>query len=557
MITSIDDVARELASGTLLEHRHENLELKQSWRDDNGPKLSALGNNLNIDEGWFVVGVKDDGTLVGHDEGWARGTEQVISQHLNRHLDPTQTCTGVRALQVPQGWVIAVSVRNPGAVVNWEGKAYKRAGTTIEEMRPEEILELTIALPGLADYSRQPWIGPVNDDSVAAYANAVAARQDDPAVAARRGLASEQLLGRLSLLGRNASRILFGDCRYRVILYDEHGDPQQNATQRGLYDLVSGRFIERVQIWARQQFGTNETPFPPLALKEALANAVAHAAYFESDGDITIEVLSDKVIISNLCLPESAYFANRWFSRSRKTVNGLLMEALRLAGAVDELGRGKNLIFRDSINSGVRPPQVAIEKAGRYDRWRLYLYGGTRNEMQLRLLRRIQDLYPDPQKALIAFALVLWRNMPLSEIRQYIDGESAALFAEVITDLNGPVFYIPDQDRLVLSRWVRVLVEEGKDSKTLTPAEEQRLYDLAYDLTTQYDQGLFTPKRLRELAELGETASDRTTSSNLLKKWLAEGKIKKARKGVYEFVARRVTHVDVKRLLERLQSQSK
>lgn len=285
MITATDDVIRELASGTLVEHRHENLELKQSWRDDVGPKLSALANNLAIDEGWLLVGVRDDGSVIGHDEGWARGTEQVISQRVNRHLDPTQTCTGIRPLQVAQGWIIAVSVRSPGAVVNWEGKAYKRAGTTIEEMRLEEILELTIALPGLTDYSRQPWTGNVNDDSVAAYANAVAARQDDPAVAARRGLASEQLLARLSLLGRNATRILFGDCRYRVILYDAHGNPQQNAAQKGLYDLVSGRFIEQVQIWARQQFGTTTTPFPALALKEALANAVAHAAYFESDGD--------------------------------------------------------------------------------------------------------------------------------------------------------------------------------------------------------------------------------------------------------------------------------
>ena len=53
------------------------------------------------------------------------------------------------------------------------------------------------------------------------------------------------------------------------------------------------------------------------------------------------------------------------------TINGLLMEVLRVAGHVDELGRGKNLIFSDSIKNGKRSPEVILERAGRYDRWKL------------------------------------------------------------------------------------------------------------------------------------------------------------------------------------------
>lgn len=553
VITSVADILAELQNGTLLEHRHSNLELKESWREDHGPKLSALANRIEQGTGWLVIGVSDKGQVVGRDEKWARTIEEVVSQHINRNLDPVQACTTVECVDSGSAWVLAVCVSNPGAVVYWDSVAFKRAGTTLEEMKPHEVLELTIKLPGVTDYSRQPWTGPVSDAMVAGYAASVADKQNDPTVAARRGLTSEQILVRLSLLGRSATRILFGDCAYRVVLYDNSGVPTQNATFRGLYELLGGTFVERVQNWAKLQLGTTEDqPFPELALKEALANAVAHAAYFEHDGDVTIEVHPDRIVLSNLCLPESRYFANRWFSRSRKSVNNLLMEALRLGGFVDELGRGKNLIFRESILSGKRPPQVSMERAGRYDRWRLFLYGGTRDSVQLRLLRRIQEIYPDPHKVLIAYALVLWRNETIADIRQYIDGESLPVFAEVLGDLNGPIFYWQEQDRVVLRRWARVLLDEGKDSKTLTPAEEKDFFDFAYDLRTRYFRGLFTPQDLRKLAAMGETPSERSTTSNLLKKWVGEQTIRKVRKGVYEFVPRPVPSSTIQDLLARL-----
>jgi predicted HTH transcriptional regulator len=555
MIGSVGDILSELASGTLQEHRHANLELKETWREEHGPKLSALGNHIEQPLGWMVIGVDNNGSAVGRDERWARNAEEVISQHLNAHLDPAQACGEVSVVDTTRGWIVVIKVINPGAVVYWKMKAYKKAGTTIAEMRPGEVLELTIKLPGLTDYSKQPWSGAVDETLVTSYMNSVAARQKDLAIAERSGATSEQLLARLSLSGRNAARILFGDVSYRVVLYERDGVPQENAKKYGLYELVSGQFIEQAQRWAQRQLGVSAEPFPRLALKEALANTVAHTAYFENEGEITLEVFPDRIVISNLCLPESGYFANKWFSRSRKTVNNLLMEALRLGGFVDELGRGKNLIFRDSILNGKRPPEVSLEKAGRYYRWRLFLYGGTSDPVQLRLLQRIQETYSDPHKALIAYALVLWRSRPLSEIRNFIDGESLPVFAEVISDLNGPIFYWQEQDRIVLRRWARVLLDEGKDSKTLTLAEEKDLYDLAYDLRTRYYRGVLTPKDLRKLADMGETASERTVSANLLSKWVAEGKIRRTSKGVYEFVPKPSPPVDYKQLLEILRKR--
>jgi hypothetical protein len=226
------------------------------------------------------------------------------------------------------------------------------------------------------------------------------------------------------------------------------------------------------------------------------------------------------------------------------------MEILRFAGFVDELGRGKTLIFSESLKSGKKLPQVILEKSGRYDRWRLNLYDGTKNTIQLKLLSRLKETYTDEHKALIANALVLWRDRPVAEIRQYIDGESLPLFAAVLADINGPIFYYEKEDKIVLRRWTRILLGEGKDSKQLSIPEEQDLQNFSYDLQTKYHKGYITPKELRDLAGMGHTKSEMTISSNLLHKWTEDGIVEKIKKGIYRFVPRTTRLTSMLELLQ-------
>src|SRR5262249_1133385 len=143
------------------------------------------------------------------------------------------------------------------------------------------------------------------------------------------GRTPEDVLRTLGLFERQAARLLFGRTSYRLVRYDDQQRPIANQKLDGLISLLFPEFIKRL-------CGVGHGHFSARALKEALANAVAHAAYFENDGEIMVEVFPDCIVVSNLCIKESTYFANRWFSRSHKTVNGLLMEALRIAGFVDE-----------------------------------------------------------------------------------------------------------------------------------------------------------------------------------------------------------------------------
>ncbi len=524
VIKNIDDVLIAIRNGSIKEHLHNNIELKEDWAQKHGVKISALANKLDQIFNFLVIGVDDLGSLANRDEKWVKRTEEIVSQHINQNLDPVQACKNIAARDIDGQWVLIVTIENPGEVTYWGNHAYQAAGTTVAEMEPDEVLKLRIQLPGLIDYSNQFHRSSYDENLVEKFIAEIDAKGHPLEVRDQRS-PHVSALKMLSLHEKQAARILFGRASYRVVVYDDQDEPVSNVRKHGLFGLLLPDFIESL-------CGHNGARFSRRALKEALANAVAHAAYYESDGDIILEVHPGRLVISNLCLREATYFANRWFSRGHKTTNGLLMESLRLAGYVDELGRGKNLIFSESIKFGSTPPEVQIENAGKYLRWKLTIFGGDQTASRIRIVERCKELYGNDRKALIAVALVFWRDLPVSEIRKYVDSDFAREFAEVLTGNIGPIFYSKEEDRIVLRRWANVLIGEGKNSKALSHEEEEQLLAAARE-RQKLNHGIITPKDIRDLAAMGNTASERVLSSHILAKWLKEGIVEKRGVGKY------------------------
>lgn len=526
-IKNTPDILLALKAGTLKEHLHSNLELKEDWQQNHGQKISALANKIHNLVSFVVVGISDQGVIVGRPEKWAKSTEEVISQHINQNLDPVQCCHGIECHDTGLGWVIIVAIKNVGEVVYWGSSAYVASGTTLKQMEAEAILQLRLQLPGLTDFSNQSTKSPYDPQLVLEFTEDVKTAGHLLEIEWR-GSREYSVLTYLGLNERQAARILFGKCLYRIVEYSAAGDIISNLTHQGLYKLISKQSIESLS-------NHNGCNYSPKAIKEALANAVAHAAYFERDGDVIIEIYKDHITISNLCLRESTLFANRWFSRAHKTVNNLLMESLRIAKAVDELGRGKNIIFSESIKLGTKAPEVVIETAGKYRRWKLTIHGGHHEPKLLRLLNRSREIYDDERKSLIAQALVLWSSLPVKEIRNFVDDEFAKLFSEVLEGYEGPIVYDSESDKIILTRWARVLLGEGKDSKVLSPAEDDRLYDRLYNFCLTHEGGYVTPKLIREFSWMGNTRSEQVLSSNILREWHNKGRVSKTGHGKFKF----------------------
>lgn len=554
IIETIEDLITLATSQSLKEHVYSNVELKEGWQLEYGKRLSAAANRVSGDIHWIVIGIADNGVIVGEPEAWAKATEAVISQQVNGLLRPSQACQAVQCHSLPRGWIISIMIRNPGVVTKWRDKAYAAIGTTSKELSPEEMMALAVTLPGLADKSAQPAVSEYSEELIRDYCKVVGERQSEAPYRELQTLSPQELLARLGVNGTVTSRILFGEAKFRLVLYESEGKPTENIEMSGLFRILREDFILQAQDWARTHSTHDHVGYPVEALREGLANAVAHAAYVEKDGDVIIELFPDRIAIGNLAQPECRYFANRWFSTSHHTVNRLLAEVLRMSRHVDEVGWGKNAIFRESIKSGKRAPRVDLQKAGHLDRWVLTIYSGPQDERHERLLRRLREKYPDEKKALIAYALILWRDKPVKEIQNYIDGESAKHFAEVLSDAYGPIFYFEAEDRIILRRWARILLGEGKDSKTHTPAEEADLFRIAYKIQVQHYGGIITPKRLRDLGDLGETGSAKSLSSSLLSKWSSAGHIAKIRTGMYRFQAQEVDDVDLVEVLTRKRS---
>jgi hypothetical protein len=139
-------------------------------------------------------------------------------------------------------------------------------------MAAEDVLRLRIQLPGLVDYSKQLQRSSYDPALVSCFAEGVNTKGH--LVETTRAMAPDQVLRFLDLYERQAARILFGRASYRVIRYSNSDEPTSNEKCYGLLSILLSHFIDDLA-------GQHEQRYSHRPLKEALANAVAHAAYFE------------------------------------------------------------------------------------------------------------------------------------------------------------------------------------------------------------------------------------------------------------------------------------
>ncbi|TGK92224.1 RNA-binding domain-containing protein [Leptospira bourretii] len=510
------------------------IELKSSWKQENGKKISALSNRLDQNTKWLLIGIDDDGKVLQNNSKWLKETEKQISDHLNLYLDPVITCTKIHSIDKDDQRYIALELNNPSAVVYWNGKAYKGAGSSINEMDPPEVLELSLRFPNSYDFSSLENQTEINENLFNIFSKNCEQKNQYDFFS---NFSSKSISDRLDLLkikNRHSANILFGSVTARLAIFEKENVIQ--IIKKGLYEILQSDFLKEI----KEILDKRGDYYPDKALKEALTNAVAHASYNQDDGEIVIEIHPEKITISNLCYPEFTFFANKWFSRNHKSPNKLLMEILRLSGLSDELGRGKNLIYSESIKSGKKPPEIFIEKVGRFNRWSLNLYTKQLDQKYLKVQDEIKELYSDNLiKQQIAYALVLSCGKPLSTIRKYFDQESVQTISEIIKDFNGPIYYWEERDLITPRRWISVILESGKKTKKLSSYEEEDLYKSLSDYCNKYQNGIITNKELREFAKLGNSKAAYTQSSLLLKQWVREKRIKKIKQGAYEIIKQR------------------
>ena len=539
---SLEVIKQGIARGTLAEISYPRLELKSNWHTKHGKSISAIANHESLVGGWIIIGVDDRGKLTGKNADWAKKNYETIGDQINQHLSPSQAIRETYVESFENSYCILLEIQNPAYVTDWRGRAYKRAGSSDQEMTAGERTALAMHLPG-DDYSSMPWQGEVNSALVLDFARKVIENGSRDFPQDLSLLSSSQILRLMRLDGKMVAGILFGDFPVRIAHYDVDGRVASNIEKKGLYTILCDSFIAQIQTASERKGAASDgnsislkeyLPYPTKLLREILANAVAHALYQRHRGEIIVDIHLDHVTVRNNASLEAEVFATQWLSQRTMAKNKLLMEVLRTAGITDELGTGKANVFRLAIEAGKEEPSIDFFKTKDFAKWHITVYNSHRHEHIGNLIRKLNDSsLPSPLHKMIAAALVLWKNRKWSEIKTRLDNHYEKIADEVVKHDDTPVTIIGDD--LFVLRWADTALK-GQSSKGFTPSEEDIIKRMLTDFANNSEHQI-TTQEARQLIGLGKSQSESVQLSNLFRKWQKAGVVEQVKRGTWQFLS--------------------
>ena len=338
---------------------------------------------LNQGGGQVLFGVMPDGTVAGQQV--SEHTIEELSAELQR-IDPP-AFPNVERVPVDSGREVIVVSTGQGASrpYSYRGSAYRRVGNTTLAMSADEYNRMLFErMHSEQRWENQPAVGwSVDDLDVAEIRRTVSE-------AVRRGRLEEPVSGDSSDLLRGlgllrdgvllrAPAVLFGSterlefeipqcllrvARFRGLDRVEFLDNRQfngNAftplanAERFLRDTlpIAGRFEE-------DRFERIDEPlYPPLAMREALANALCHRDYSIGGGSVGIAVYDDRLEVTS---SGSLHFGLRpeklFTPHESRPWNPLIARTFYRRGIIEEWGSGTLKIAELTSSAGLPIPEI-------------------------------------------------------------------------------------------------------------------------------------------------------------------------------------------------------
>ncbi|MFN8670257.1 MAG: putative DNA binding domain-containing protein [Gemmatimonadaceae bacterium] len=360
----------------------EMLEFKRSTgqRTDVAKTVCAMLNNRG---GRVLIGVEPDGTVLGQEVG-AQTVEQLV-QELG-HIDPPAFPSIERVPVSPTHDVIVVSVTGGRSrPYAYRERAYRRVGSTNHELSRDEYNALLLERV----HAEQRWeIEPATAFTLADLdSNEIIITVEE---AIRRGRLEdpgtrdpEELLRGLGLIrdGRllRAAAVLFGrserlavdypQCLLKVARFrgTDRTEFLDNRQFHGnVFDLLrrAQRFVlESIPIAGHIEPGqiarVDEPLYPPLAVREALANGFCHREYSWGTGSVSVGIYDDRLEVTSSgslhfgLTPEALYEPHEslpW--------NPLIAGVLYRCGVIEQWGRGTLRMSELTKAAGLPRPEI-------------------------------------------------------------------------------------------------------------------------------------------------------------------------------------------------------
>ena len=338
---------------------------------------------LNQQGGQVLFGITPEGKVVGQQVS-ERTIEQVSAEFAR--IDPPAFPEIAR---IPMGGgreIIAISVsRGPAGPYMYRGSAYRRIGSTTVEMRADEYRRLLFErMHSERRWENQPADGwTVADLDIAEIRNTVAeavriGRLNEPG-----NREPENLLRGLGLLRDgvlfHAAVVLFGNterlesempqcllrvARFRGVDRSEFLDNRQFIGNAFTLLANAERFLrDTLPIASRFESGRmariDEPLYPPLATREALANALCHRDYAMGGGSIGLAVYDDRLEVTSTGPLHFGLTPDDLFGpHESRPWNPLIARTFYRRGIIEEWGRGTIKMAELATSAGLPRPEI-------------------------------------------------------------------------------------------------------------------------------------------------------------------------------------------------------
>lgn len=373
----IEDIYELLAAG-----ESETLEFKETTggRREAARTLCAM---LNHQGGQVLFGVSSDRKIVG--QTVSDHTFERIAEELRR-IEPAVFPMITRVALDAYREIIVISVDEGTAKpYQYRGTAYRRIGNTSPVMPINEFKRLVVEHDSSENrWENQPAAGwSVADLEVAEIQRTVReavrrGRLDDPgatdAVDLLRGLKllrGEQVMRAAAVLfgGPERLELDFPQCRLKVARF-RGSDRTEFLDNRQFFGNAltllrsAERFLrETLPIPGRIEAGRleriDEPLVPPLATREALANAFCHRDYSIGGGSVGVAVYDDRLEISSSGSLHFGLTPEQLFEpHDSQPWNPRVARAFYLRGIIEEWGRGTLKMEAEALSAGLPRPQI-------------------------------------------------------------------------------------------------------------------------------------------------------------------------------------------------------
>lgn len=351
----------------------QTVEFKESWRDSHLKIICAFANT---DGGKLVVGVRDDGKLVG-----VKDSKRLLKTLPDKIRNKLGIIPSVSVVRKDGKEIIEIDVKPSSMPVSYDGKYYVRSGSTTVQLDGKGLAEFLMKKLGKTwdEYPLEKVsFDEIDPDAIEKFKDW--ARERIPSIAREKD--PKLILEKLNLLvdGKltRASILLFGKNpqKYFIQAYIKIGKFVSEADVVST-DEIEGNLFEQVEramdilqtkyLMRLSRFEgirrRDVLEYPEDALREAIINAVIHRDYLGTSA-VQIRVYDDKLVIMNEGkLPPEVPIEKLKEEHVSKPRNPLLARTFYFAGLIEAWGRGTIKIVESCRRNGLPEPDF-IEEHG-------------------------------------------------------------------------------------------------------------------------------------------------------------------------------------------------